>query len=359
MKSVNLIIAVLAGISSARSVAVRQEDVTPEKVCDWLETRRQGVAAKPDENCRSRAQKCIEDQVKKSNVSEKVTKDDITLCTFSPIVGHDTTDFMTDTALERIKLCVAAKILNRDGDDTSIKCNSTEAAVEFGTTICSEEIYGNDQFKWPEEKELVIKCAEEFDRKVPKSAILKHTQLGQYCQDQGVECSKCRMYRLDEKKGPNQIRTVVRMIECQTGAQTSSETESKEDFSSTPPADKQPEQAGQPGQPQQSLEEVDSQAKEHYNRPEVDTKEDSSSTSSADKQPEQTGQPGQPQQSLEEVDRQLKEHCNRPGVNTKDCMEAARHCTGQVKVDANKKEFLDKIFTQMESVSQYDLEPAG
>ncbi|PMB67725.1 hypothetical protein BM221_005893 [Beauveria bassiana] len=193
MKSVNLIIAVLAGISSARSVAVRQED------------------------------KCIEDQVKKSNVSEKVTKDDITLCTFSPIVGHllreqDTTDFMTvcdgldvtremchsttascvmndaifhdtykDTALERIKLCVAAKILNRDGDDTSIKCNSTEAAVEFGTTICSEEIYGNDQFKWPEEKELVIKCAEEFDRKVPKSAILKHTQLGQYCQDQGVE----------------------------------------------------------------------------------------------------------------------------------------------------------------------------
>ncbi|PQK11508.1 hypothetical protein BB8028_0003g01330 [Beauveria bassiana] len=374
MKSVNLIIAVLAGISSARSVAVRQEDVTPEKVCDWLETRGHGVAAKSDENCRSRAQKCIEDQVKKSNVSEQVTKDDITLCTFSPIVGHDTTDFMTvcdgldvtreichsntalcvmndatfhdtykDNALARIKLCVAARILNPDGDDTSIKCISTEAAVEFGTTICSEEIYGNDQFKWPEEKELVIKCAEEFDRKVPKSAILKHTQLGQYCQDQGVECSKCRMYRLDEKKGPNQIRTVVGMIECQTGAQTSSETESKEDSSSTPPADKQPEQTGQPGQPQQSLEEVDSQAKEHCNRPGVDTKEDSSSTPSADKQPEQTGQPGQPQQSLEEVDKQLKEHCNRPGVNTKDCMKAARHCTGQVKVDANIKEFLECV----------------
>ncbi|KAM3466134.1 hypothetical protein MY5147_006935 [Beauveria neobassiana] len=369
MKSVNLIIAVLAGISSARSIAVRQEDVTPEKVCNFFETERGNKAIKPNENCRPRAQKCIEDQVKKSDVSEQVTKDDITLCTFSPMVGNGTTDFMTvcdgldvtretchsntawcvmndatfyaedkNSALARLQTCVARRILNPDGDDTSIKCNATEATTDFGRTICGEEIYGNDPSKWSEQKELVAKCSEEFDRKAPKSAILKHTQLGQYCQDQGVECSKCRIYRLDEKKGPSQMRTFVRMIECQTGAQTSSETESKEDSSSTPAADKQPEQTGQPGQPQQSLEEADSQPK---------------------KPPEQTGQPGQPQQSLEEVDRQLKEHCNRPGVNTEGCMEAARHCTGQVKVDASIKEFLDKMFTQMESVSQYDLEPAG
>ncbi|KAF1731193.1 hypothetical protein CRV24_009272 [Beauveria bassiana] len=114
------------------------------------------------------------------------------------------------------------------------------------------------------------------------------------------------------------------MIECQTGAQTSSETESKEDSSSTPPAEKQPEQTGQPGQPQQSLEEADSQPKENCNRPGVDIKEHSS-------------------QSLEEVDRQLKEHCSRPGVNTEGCMEAARRCTGQVKVDASIKEFLECV----------------
>ncbi|KAM3476299.1 hypothetical protein MY8738_007003, partial [Beauveria namnaoensis] len=372
MKSVNLIIAVLAGISSARSIAVRQEDVTPEKVCNLFETGLSRAWEKSDKGCVPRAQKCIEDQVKKSNVSEQVKKDDITLCTFSPILGNDTTDFMTvcdgldvtretchsktaecvmanaafyvgdkSSALARVQTCVARRILNPDGDDTSIKCNAAEANVEFATTICGEEIYTyDDHRKWAEEKELVTKCAEEFHRKTPKSAILKHTQLGQYCQDQGVECSKCRMYRLDEKKGPNQIRTVVRMIECQTGAQTSSETESKEDSSSTPPAKNQPEQTVQPGQPQQSLEEVDSQPKETCNRPGVDTKVHSSSTPSADKQPEQTGQPGQPQQSLEEVDRQLKEHCSRPGVNTEDCMEAARRCTGQVKVDASIKEFL-------------------
>ncbi|KAH8707344.1 hypothetical protein HC256_010619 [Beauveria bassiana] len=266
-------------------------------------------------------------------------------------VMNDATFYAEDknSALARLQTCVARRIFNPDGDtlrnlvagvptaynilckktDTAIKCNATEATTDFGRTVCGEEIYGNDPDKWSEEIKLVAKCSEEFDRKAPKSAILKHTQLGQYCQDQGVECFKCRIYRLNEIKGPSQIRTSVRMIECQTGAQTSSETESKEDSSSTPPAEKQPEQTGQPGQPQQSLEEADSQPKENCNRPGVDIKEHSSSTPSADKQPEQTGQPGQPQ--------------HRPGVNTEGCMEAARRCTGQVKVDASIKEFLECV----------------
>ncbi|KAM3504320.1 hypothetical protein MY11210_008402 [Beauveria gryllotalpidicola] len=330
MKSVNLIIAALASISSARSAAVRQEDVTPEKVCDWFETGRHNSATNPDENCRSSAQRCIEDQVKKSNVSDQVTKDDIILCTFSPMIGNDTTDFMTvcdgldvtherchsntawcvmdhaafakgkavkNTALAEIQTCVAMRILNPDGDDTSIKCNSTQAGADLGRTICDEDYSGEKRDK----------CKEEFDRKTPKSDILKHTQLSQYCQDQGVECSNCKMYPLDPRKANRSyiadyiIRIDRSVIECQARAQTSSQTESKEACSSTPSADKQPKQSGQ------------------------------------------IGQPGQPQQSLEEVDRQLKEHCNRPGVNTKDCMFAARRCTGQVKVDATTKEFLECV----------------
>ncbi|EGX95294.1 hypothetical protein CCM_03566 [Cordyceps militaris CM01] len=239
MKSLNLIILALASIGSARSAAVRQEDVTPEKVCDWFETGRHNSPTKPDQNCRSNAQKCIGDQVKKSNVSDQVTKDDITLCTFTPIIVNllreqDTTDFMTvcdsldvaretchsntawcvmdyatftksivdkTTALAEVQSCVAGRILNEDGDDTAIKCNSTRADADLGRTICSEDYFGEDPDKWDEERELVNKCKEEFDRKTPKSDILKLTQLGQYCQDQGVECSKCRMYLLDEDKG--------------------------------------------------------------------------------------------------------------------------------------------------------------
>ncbi|KAF1731192.1 hypothetical protein CRV24_009271 [Beauveria bassiana] len=104
-------------------------------------------------------------------------------------VMNDATFYAEDknSALARLQTCVARRIFNPDGDDTAIKCNATEATTDFGRTVCGEEIYGNDPDKWSEEIKLVAKCSEEFDRKAPKSAILKHTQLGQYCQDQGVE----------------------------------------------------------------------------------------------------------------------------------------------------------------------------
>ncbi|KID83523.1 hypothetical protein MGU_09193 [Metarhizium guizhouense ARSEF 977] len=221
MKHLNIVFAAFVGISSARSVlTARQEDnkVTPEKICAWFETRLD-LPTGLDERCRPDAQKCIDNQLKKSQVLDQVAQDDITLCTFGPRIGNPSTDYLSicddldvtretcrsntswcvmeddthtqdkNTALDRVRSCVAERILNEDGDETSVKCNSTVASRDLGRAICNEDHFPVST-TWEEEDEkykLVEDCRKEFYRTTPASDILKHTQLGQYCHSQGVE----------------------------------------------------------------------------------------------------------------------------------------------------------------------------
>ncbi|EFZ03317.2 hypothetical protein X797_012282 [Metarhizium robertsii] len=318
MKSLN-IAAAFAGLTAARSViTARQGDVTAEEICDWFETGRHNSARTVDQNCRSAAEQCIQHQLGKPGGFNQLerAKEDINLCTFSPMIGNPLTDFLTicklldttpeacrshtswcvmddatqnkgngdkNTAPDRILKCVADRILDRDGDETKVECKATPKG-KLGLAICGEELRREDtpEDQWENEEEEIRVCAEKFNRNTPATDILDIKQLGQYCKGQNVECSKCKLYLKNGygEGAAGQFDPYVRYVECQTGHQAASPT------------------------------------------PQANEK---------------------PSQSCKSVEQQLQEHCGRPEIDKDACMFAARRCTAQVEPDATAQEFLECV----------------